>query len=130
MAIQGCGTVGGVPLGCRTAKRRLAMTTGEGSAFSRVGVTRQGTRMGMKWSGLSPRAGRPGRKGESMGKNLGGLSNAQRERLVKLGNLPDATIDTSDIPEICEVDWKDAERGRFFGSRILKRPTWAKVGAG
>jgi len=65
-----------------------------------------------------------------MGKNLGALSNAQRERLVKLGNLPDATIDTSDIPEICEVDWKDAERGRFFGSRIPKRPTWAKVGAG
>lgn len=65
-----------------------------------------------------------------MSKHLGDLSDGQRERLVKLGSLPDATIDTSDIPETCEGDWMDAEKGRFFGPLILKRPTGANVSGG
>lgn len=36
----------------------------------------------------------------------------QQDELQKLASLPDAEIDTSDIPEI--EDWSKGQRGRFF----------------
>jgi uncharacterized protein (DUF4415 family) len=48
------------------------------------------------------------------------------ERLAELEALaarPDFEIDLTDIPEVTEVQWKNAERGRFY------RPITARVDA-
>jgi uncharacterized protein (DUF4415 family) len=43
------------------------------------------------------------------------LTSRQRAALAKLAALPDAKIDTSDIPEVTFTG--KAQRGRFFGPR-------------
>ena len=40
------------------------------------------------------------------------LTKKQKADLAALETLPDAQIDTSDIPEV--VNWPDAQRGRFY----------------
>ena len=40
------------------------------------------------------------------------LNKKQKADLAALETLPDAEIDTSDIPEV--VNWPDGERGRFY----------------
>ena len=40
------------------------------------------------------------------------LSKEQKADLAALDNLPDAQIDTSDIPEM--LNWSDARRGLFY----------------
>ena len=40
------------------------------------------------------------------------LSKEQKADLAALENLPDAQIDTSDIPEV--LNWPDAHRGLFY----------------
>ncbi len=40
------------------------------------------------------------------------LTKKQKADLAALETLPDAQIDTSDIPEV--VNWSDAQRGRFY----------------
>jgi uncharacterized protein (DUF4415 family) len=42
------------------------------------------------------------------------LTPRQRKELASLAALPDAQIDTSDIPELPPGAWKDAIRGRFY----------------
>ena len=52
------------------------------------------------------------------------------ERLAELEALaarPDFEIDLSDIPEVTEEQWKNAERGRFY--RPVKRQITARVDA-
>jgi uncharacterized protein (DUF4415 family) len=41
------------------------------------------------------------------------LTDAQVARLKALAARPDSEIDTSDIPELTDEQWKNAERGRF-----------------
>jgi len=43
------------------------------------------------------------------------LTETQREHLAELASLPDASIDTSDIPELSDEAWNAAVRGRFAG---------------
>lgn len=43
------------------------------------------------------------------------ISKAQRERLQRLAAIPDATLDTSDIPEV--ADWSGAVRGGLYRPR-------------
>ncbi|RYI99936.1 MAG: hypothetical protein EON47_15280 [Acetobacteraceae bacterium] len=43
------------------------------------------------------------------------IPEAQRRRLEKLAALPDAAIDTSDIPEV--ADWSEAVRGGLYKPR-------------
>lgn len=43
------------------------------------------------------------------------ISEAQRRRLEKLADLPDAAIDTRDIPEV--ADWSEAVRGGLYRPR-------------
>lgn len=43
------------------------------------------------------------------------ISETQRLRLEKLAALPDAAIDTSDIPEV--ADWSEAVRGGLYKPR-------------
>lgn len=52
-------------------------------------------------------------------------SEAQRDRLKALAQLPDDQIDTSDIPEWTADDFRAAERGKFY--RPLKAQITAKV---
>ena len=40
------------------------------------------------------------------------LTEAQKVDLAALESIPDAEIDTSDIPEV--VNWPDAQRGLFY----------------
>ena len=42
------------------------------------------------------------------------LTPKQKRELAALAALPDAQIDTSDIPELPPEAWKDAVRGRFY----------------
>jgi uncharacterized protein (DUF4415 family) len=52
------------------------------------------------------------------------------ERLAKLRALaarPDSEIDFSDIPEMTDEEWKNAERGHFY--RPVKRQITARVDA-
>jgi uncharacterized protein (DUF4415 family) len=53
------------------------------------------------------------------------LTDAQVARLKALAARPDSEIDTSDIPELTDEQWKNAERGRFY--RPAKRQTTARV---
>jgi len=56
-----------------------------------------------------------------------GLTKAQRTRLKTLANRPDSEIDTSDIPEMTDGQWKNARRGHFYRPR--KRQITARVDA-
>ena len=42
------------------------------------------------------------------------LTAKQKRELAAIAALPDAQIDTSDIPELPPEAWKDAVRGRFY----------------
>ena len=55
------------------------------------------------------------------------LSEARRQELRAVGARPDCEIDFSDIPELTEEQWKNAERGRFY--RPIKRQITARVDA-
>ncbi|MGC1415136.1 MAG: BrnA antitoxin family protein [Candidatus Acidiferrum sp.] len=52
---------------------------------------------------------------------------AQRAKLKALASRPDGEIDTSDIPEMTEEQWKNARRGHFYRPR--KRQITARVDA-
>ena len=54
-------------------------------------------------------------------------SDAQRERMAKLGTLPDESIDTSDAPELSDEAWAAGVRGRFY--RPVKQQITARVDA-
>jgi uncharacterized protein (DUF4415 family) len=55
------------------------------------------------------------------------VSDADRKRLGELAARPDSEIDFSDIPEVTEEQWKNAERGHFY--RPVKRQITARVDA-
>jgi len=55
------------------------------------------------------------------------LTAAQIANLKRLAARPDNEIDTSDIPELTEEQWKTAVRGRFY--RPVKRQITARVDA-
>jgi len=55
------------------------------------------------------------------------LTQARRAKLRALGARPDSEIDFSDIPQLTEEQWKNAERGRFY--RPVKRQITARVDA-
>jgi uncharacterized protein (DUF4415 family) len=59
--------------------------------------------------------------------NLPPLTKAERARLKALASHPDSEIDTSDIPEMTEEQWKNARRGHFYRPR--KRQITARVDA-
>jgi uncharacterized protein (DUF4415 family) len=55
------------------------------------------------------------------------LTEAQIANLKALAARPDSEIDLSDIPEMTDEEWKNAERGHFY--RPLKRQITARVDA-
>ncbi len=55
------------------------------------------------------------------------LTEAQLANLKALAARPDSEIDTSDIPEMTDEQWKNAERGHFY--RPVKRQITARVDA-
>jgi uncharacterized protein (DUF4415 family) len=55
------------------------------------------------------------------------LTKARRAKLKALATRPDSEIDTSDIPEMTEEQWKNARRGHFYRPR--KRQITARVDA-
>jgi uncharacterized protein (DUF4415 family) len=55
------------------------------------------------------------------------LTKADRAKLKALAARPDSEIDTSDIPEMTEEQWKNARRGHFYRPR--KRQITARVDA-
>jgi len=55
------------------------------------------------------------------------LTDTQRADLKALAARPDSEIDTSDIPEMTNEQWKKARRGRFY--RPVKRQITARVDA-
>jgi uncharacterized protein (DUF4415 family) len=55
------------------------------------------------------------------------LTEAQRAKLRALSARPDSEIDLSDVPEMTDEEWKNAERGRFY--RPVKRQITARVDA-
>lgn len=55
------------------------------------------------------------------------LTDEQKARLKALAELPDDTIDFSDIPETTEEDWKHAVRGSMY--RAMKRQVTLRVDA-
>jgi len=58
---------------------------------------------------------------------LPALTEADRERLRALAARPDSEIDTSEMPEWTDEQWKNAVRGRFY--RPNKKQITAKVDA-
>jgi uncharacterized protein (DUF4415 family) len=60
-------------------------------------------------------------------KTLPALTKADRARLKTLAARPDSEIDTSDIPEMTDEQWKHARRGHFYRPR--KRQITARVDA-
>lgn len=58
---------------------------------------------------------------------LPALTDEQLARLAKLAAAPDGQIDTSDIPELTDEQWKNAVRGRFY--RPVKQQITARVDA-
>lgn len=54
-------------------------------------------------------------------------SKSRRAKLRALAVRPDTEIDTSDIPEMTEEQWKNARRGHFYRPR--KRQITARVDA-
>jgi uncharacterized protein (DUF4415 family) len=59
--------------------------------------------------------------------NLPPLTQAQHDDLARLAAMPDEQIDTSDIPELTDEQFKNADRGRFY--RPIKRQITARVDA-
>ena len=55
------------------------------------------------------------------------MTEARRAKLRTLGLRPDSEIDFSDIPEMTDEEWKNAERGNFY--RPVKRQITARVDA-
>jgi len=55
------------------------------------------------------------------------LTEADRVRLRALAARPDSEIDFSDMPEMTDEQWKNAERGHFY--RPVKRQITARVDA-
>ena len=55
------------------------------------------------------------------------LTDAQIAHLKALAARPDSEIDTSDIPELTDEQWKRGVRGRFY--RPVKRQITARVDA-
>lgn len=55
------------------------------------------------------------------------LTEARRANLKALAARPDSEIDTSDIPEMTDEQWKNAKRGHFYRPR--KRQITARVDA-
>ena len=55
------------------------------------------------------------------------LTEAQIANLKRLADRPDSEIDFSDIPELTDEQWKNAERGHFY--RPVKRQITARVDA-
>jgi uncharacterized protein (DUF4415 family) len=55
------------------------------------------------------------------------LTEADRKRLRALAARPDSEIDLSDIPEMTDDEWKNAERGHFY--RPVKKQITARVDA-
>ena len=55
------------------------------------------------------------------------LTEAQMANLKKLAAQPDSEIDTSDIPEMTDEQWKSAKRGAFY--RPVKRQITARLDA-
>jgi uncharacterized protein (DUF4415 family) len=48
------------------------------------------------------------------------LTKADRAKLKALAARPDREIDTSDIPEMTDEQWKKARRGHFYRPRKLQ----------
>ena len=55
------------------------------------------------------------------------LTEERRAKLKALAARPDSEIDLSDIPEMTDEQWKNAERGHFY--RPVKRQITARVDA-
>jgi uncharacterized protein (DUF4415 family) len=55
------------------------------------------------------------------------LTEEDRANLRALAARPDSEIDFSDIPELTDEQWKNAERGHFY--RPVKRQITARVDA-
>lgn len=55
------------------------------------------------------------------------LTAAQRANLKRLAARPDSEIDTTEIPEMTDAQWKTAKRGELY--RPLKRQITARVDA-
>jgi uncharacterized protein (DUF4415 family) len=55
------------------------------------------------------------------------LTGKQRTTLRSLATRPNSEIDTSDIPEMTDEQWKHARRGHFY--RPVKRQITARVDA-
>jgi uncharacterized protein (DUF4415 family) len=55
------------------------------------------------------------------------LTDEDRANLRRLSARPDSEIDFSDIPELTEEQWKNAERGHFY--RPVKRQVTARLDA-
>ena len=55
------------------------------------------------------------------------LTEAQRKHLIGLAALPEASIDTSDSPELSDEAWAAGVRGRFY--RPVKQQITARVDA-
>jgi uncharacterized protein (DUF4415 family) len=55
------------------------------------------------------------------------LTEAQIANLEALAARPDSEIDLSDVPEMTDEQWKNAERGHFY--RPVKRQITARVDA-
>jgi uncharacterized protein (DUF4415 family) len=55
------------------------------------------------------------------------LTKADRAKLTALAARPDSEIDTSDIPEMTDEQWKHARRGHFYRPR--KQQITARVDA-
>ena len=48
------------------------------------------------------------------------LTKARRAQLAALAARPNSEIDTSDIPEMTDEQWKNAKRGHFYRPRKLQ----------
>jgi uncharacterized protein (DUF4415 family) len=48
------------------------------------------------------------------------LTKGDRAKLRALAARPDSEIDTSDIPEMTDEQWKNARRGHFYRPRKLQ----------
>jgi uncharacterized protein (DUF4415 family) len=55
------------------------------------------------------------------------LTKTRRAQLKALAARPDSEIDTSDIPEMTDEQWKNAKRGHFYRPR--KQQITARVDA-
>lgn len=55
------------------------------------------------------------------------LTDAQREELARLAEMPDEDIDFSDIPPLTEDFWKNAVRGKFY--RPVKKQVTLRIDA-